>query len=127
MKLNGLTPSLLVDNIRTTVDFYHSNFGFEVLTTMPTGDAYEWAMVKRNDVVLMFQAKSALKGKMANVTGSKTGAGISLHIAMEGVEDLFNDVYEEVEMVCELDESPSGGMEFTILDPNGYLVTFSGN
>ncbi len=126
MKLNGLTPSLLVDNIRQTVDFYHNNFGFEVLTTMPTGDAYEWAMMKRNDVVMMFQAKSALKGKMTNVSAGQSGAGISLHIAMEGVQDLFEEVYDDVEMVCELDESPSGGMEFTILDPNGYLVTFSG-
>lgn len=125
MELQGLTPSLLVDNIRHTVDFYHTNFGFEVLTTMPQGEAYEWAMVKRNEVVLMFQAKSALKGKLASAVG-QAGAGISLHIAMEGVQQLFEDVYDEVEMVCELDESPSGGMEFTILDPNGYLVTFSG-
>ena len=126
MQFSALTPSLLVDDIHETVEYYQTHFGFETLQALPNAsEAMECALMKRNSVVLMFQCKANLKSKLANRVSSTTGAGISLMIEVDDAGELFDSVLDKVELVTELEESTAGGLEFSVLDPNGYLITFT--
>ena len=60
MELKSLTPNLMVQNVNDTVHYYQENLGFTLLETVPKEGPLDWAMLKRNEVVIMFQSKRSM-------------------------------------------------------------------
>jgi len=56
MGLKSLTPNLMVNDVEETIEYYTDILGFTLLMTVPETGKLDWAMVKRNDVVIMFQS-----------------------------------------------------------------------
>jgi len=125
MKFTGLIPSLLVEDIDETMDFYRTHFGFEVLSQLPSASDCQWALMKRNDVVVMFQSKASIRPDLAKAIPSSPGGGMSLFIKVDQVADLYDAVVDQTEMVGHLEQGVNGHLEFTLVDPNGYFITFS--
>ena len=115
--LKKLTPDLAVQDVRRTIEFYRDVLGFEVRGTVPdSSDAerYDWAMVSRGGVTLMFEPRDAA-----------IGDALLLYTEVDGVEALRAELDGKVEIVEDLHDTFYGTREFSFRDCNGYLISFS--
>lgn len=126
MKLNSLTPNLMVNDVEETIEFYTDILGFTVLMTVPETGKLDWAMVKRNDVVMMFQTKKSLSSELPRLAGEKPGGGLTFYIKVDRISELHEELYNnEVEIISDLESTFYNTLEFSIVDLNGYVLTFS--
>ena len=126
MKLNSLTPNLMVNDVEETVEYYTDVLGFTLLMTVPETGKLDWAMVKRNDVVLMFQTKKSLASDLPRMAGEKPGGGLTFYIKVDRITEIHEELFNnEVEIISELESTFYNTIEFSVVDVNGYVLTFS--
>ena len=127
MELESLTPNLMVQNVNDKVHYYQENLGFTLLETVPKEGPLDWAMLKRNEVVIMFQSKRSMVKDLPRFEKQNPGGGFTLYIKMKEVHELYYELLETAEIVSEIEDTFYGTTEFSITDPNGYVLTFSEN
>lgn len=126
MKLNSLTPNLMVNDVEETLEYYTDILGFTVLMTVPEKGKLDWAMVKRNDVVMMFQSKKSLSSELPRLAGEKPGGGLTFYIKVDRITELHEQLFHnEVEIISDLESTFYNTIEFSVVDINGYVLTFS--
>lgn len=126
MKLNSLTPNLMVNDVEETIEYYTDILGFTVLMTVPETGKLDWAMVKRNDVLMMFQSKKSLSSELPRLAGEKPGGGLTFYIKVDRITELHEELFNnEVEIISDLESTFYNTIEFSIVDVNGYVLTFS--
>lgn len=126
MALNTLTPNLMVNDVEETIEYYTDILGFTLLKTVPEKGNPDWAMVKRNDVILMFQSAKSLKDELPKLKSKKPGGGLTFYIKVDRITELHEELVEnEVEIIADLESTFYDTIEFSIIDNNGYVLTFS--
>lgn len=126
MTLNSLTPNLMVNDVEETIEYYTDILGFTVLMTVPETGKLDWAMVKRNDVLMMFQSKKSLSSELPRLAGEKPGGGLTFYIKVDRITELHEELFNnEVEIISDLESTFYNTIEFSIVDVNGYVLTFS--
>lgn len=126
MALNSLTPNLMVNDVEETIEYYTDILGFTLLMTVPETGKLDWAMVKRNDVVLMFQTTKSLKEGVPRLAGEKPGGGLTFYIKVDRITEIHEElVNSEAEIISDLESTFYNTIEFSIADINGYVLTFS--
>ena len=123
--LKKLTPNLMVENVAETLAFYREGLGFEVVTTLPEQEPFDFAIVKRDAVELMFQSRPSLSENVPALTGSPIGASQTFYIEVTGIRDLYESLREKVEIVVDFHTTFYGTQEFYFRDLNGYILSFS--
>ena len=123
--LKKLTPNLMVENVAETLAFYRETLGFEIVTTLPEKEPFDFAIVHRDGVELMFQSRLSLSENVPALTGSAIGASQTFYIEVEGIRDLYEALREKVEIVVDFHTTFYGTQEFYFRDPNGYILSFS--
>jgi uncharacterized glyoxalase superfamily protein PhnB len=123
--LKKLTPNLMVEDVARTLAFYRDLLGFEVLTTLPEQEPFDFAIVQRDGVELMFQSRASLSDNVPTLTGAPIGASQTFYIEVEGVRDLYQALHEQVEIVVDFHTTFYGTQEFYFRDINGYILSFS--
>ena len=123
----SLTPNLMVENVNETLNYYRGVLGFEMISSVPATEEGElaWAMVRKDDVELMFQEEDNLKKDLPELRHEEPGGGFTLFLKMEGINALYDQLYEKADIVDEMRETFYGMREFTIRDVNGYYITFA--
>ena len=110
MSLNSLTPNLMVNDVEETVEYYTDILGFTLLMTVPETGKLDWAMVKRNDVVIMFQTKKSLSSELPRMAGEKPGGGLTFYIKVDRITEIHEELHNnDVEIISDLEST------FTIL------------
>ncbi len=124
--LKKLTPNLMVEDVARTIAFYRDVLGFQLLATVPPeGDPFNWAMMNRDGVAIMFQSRASLTGEVAALAGVPIGASQTFYIEVEGIEGLYAALKGQVEIVVDLHTTFYGTREFYFRDCNGYILSFS--
>ena len=124
--LNSLTPNLMVNDVEETIEYYTDLLGFTLLRTVPEFGKLDWAMVKRNEVLIMFQSTKSLKNTLPRLKGEKPGGGLTFYIKTDKITELHEELSDNnVEIISELESTFYGTIEFSIVDVNGYILTFS--
>jgi lactoylglutathione lyase len=129
--MKKLTPNLMVADVNATAMFYQQVFGFQIVATVPDmaePDSGKWqfAIITREDVTIMFQNQKTLVEDAPVFLGKPMGGTFTLYIDVEDVRGLFEKVKSKVTLLKEgLYETFYGTTEFTIQDPNGYVLTFA--
>ena len=109
MKVNKLTPNLEVKDIESTVTFYQSVLGFTLVMAVPsTQDAmdesfisdkdYVYALVKKDNVELMFQRTDSFKQDVVLARGLPIGASVSFYMEVNGLDDFFVSIKDKVDV-----------------------------
>ena len=126
MALNTLTPNLMVNDVEETIEYYTDILGFTLLKTVPEVGVIDWAMVKRNNVMLMFQSAKSLKDELPKLKAQKPGGGLTFYIKVDKITELHEELMDnEVEIISDLESTFYDTIEFSIIDINGYILTFS--
>jgi len=124
--LKKLTVNLVVEDVNKTVEFYESILGcFELVATDPKTGKYEWAMMRCEDLEIMFQSKESLIDKIPRYKDMKAGGTVILYIEVDKIEELYEWVRDSVKIVKELHDTPYRMKEFLVEDCNGFIITFA--
>lgn len=122
--LESLAPNLIVNDVNKAVDFYTQRLGFILVMSKPEKGPYEWAMVTKDGVTIMFQTFNSLKDAIQGLE-MPSGSFGTLFIRVTGIEAYYRGLKDKVRVVSELTLTPYAMHEFTIQDPNGYYLTFA--
>jgi uncharacterized glyoxalase superfamily protein PhnB len=118
-----ITPHLIVRDSKAAIDFYQRAFGAQLqggIAYMPNGKVMH-AMIKIGDSFLMLNDEFPEHGVVAPKPGE---TGVSLHIYVEDVDELFNravDAGAQVKMP--LADMFWGDRYGKVLDPFGHQWT----
>lgn len=123
--LKKLTPNLMVEDVARTLNFYREVLGFEVVMTLPEQAPFDFAIMKRDGVELMFQSRTSLSENVPALAGIPIGASQTLYIEVTGLDALYPQLRDRVEIVVDLHTTFYGTQEFYFRDLNGYILSFS--
>ena len=127
MIYQNLTPNLMVSDVAATVEYYEKVLGFQTITTVPSDDKLVFAIVKANNVMLMFQDEQSLKTEYPQLAKCDYKAGLTLYIHVDDILHLYEQLKDKVNIVKELHTTFYGSKDFAIEDCNNYILTFSQN
>ena len=61
VNLESLSPNVIVDDVNSTVEYYSSTLGFNLIASVPESGSYNWAMMMRDGVTIMFQSLKSIQ------------------------------------------------------------------
>jgi len=123
--LKKLTPNLMVEDVARTLAFYQEILGFEAVMTLPETAPFDFAIVRRDHVELMFQSRQSLSENVPALAGSAIGASQTFYIEITGLTDLYQQLQDKLEIVVDLHTTFYGTREVYFRDINGYILSFS--
>ncbi len=118
-----LTPNLLVTDVAQTANFYQSVLGFAIVATVPETAPFNWAMIQRQEVTLMLQARAT--EELAVLKDQPGGGALTLYIDVVNVQELLDDLRGKTPILADLYTTFYGTTEFVIQDPNGFVLVFA--
>ena len=133
--LDSLSPNLFVRDIRSTIEFYKI-LGFSLIMSVPgenvpgenvPGEGERelvWAMVTSGKVTFMFQTFQSLGDTLPQVS-RQDGGSLLFYIKIQQIRAFFGSIKDKVNVVHGLQKTFYGATEFSITDPNNYLLTFA--
>jgi uncharacterized glyoxalase superfamily protein PhnB len=131
-----ITANLMVDNVNETLDFYEGVLGFDMVMAVPEGGReivsnrnadtpLGFAVVKRDEVELMFQSRKSLSQEMPPFADQPLGGSFTLYIEVSNAAELYENVKDKVTILKDLHTTFYGMQEFYIRDRNGCVLTFA--
>jgi uncharacterized glyoxalase superfamily protein PhnB len=122
--MDSLAPNIFTGNMNDTLAFY-KQLGFETVMSMPdNGEDLIWAMMANGSVTFMFQTFASLGEELPQIS-RKDGGSLLFYINVKGIRQFFEDIKDKVTVLKGLEKAFYGPVEFSILDNNGYVLTFA--
>ncbi len=131
-----MSPNMMVEDVQRTIKFYRDLIGFdfvmavpmdrrEVLMETPGNERLAYAMMKRGNVEMMFQARESLSEDIPAFLGVGVGASVSFYFEVENIQEHYEKLKDKVTVVKAISTTWYGMREFYIKDCNGYILGFS--
>jgi len=132
MAFKKLTPNLMVEDVRKSVEFYTDVQGFKlnmfvsensktIENHLEGGKKYVYAMVSRDEVYFMLMKKDIFEEDLPMLKGTPIGASVSFYIEVDDINAVYDEIKEKTEIAKGLETTWYGMQEFYIKDCNGYI------
>lgn len=127
----GVIPILFCNDVGAALQFYKNSLGWEEQMSMPgpDGQTIIHAMVGHgtNAIMLGHQDTAGHEPWKAGFAANHHGTGAQLYIMTENIDDYYNQVKNNpgTNIVMELEDQFWGDRIFSVLDNNGYYITFA--
>ena len=122
VKLNKLSPVLVVDAIEPCLSFWVDRLGFTRIAEVPEGDRLGFVILQKDGIEVMYQSRESVRKDipaMANVPAG--GTNLSIHVAdVAAVERAV----QGVEVVVPRRKTFYGADEIGVREPGGNAVIF---
>ena len=118
-----LSPTIAVRDMKRTLGFYRDSLGFQLGMTFPDPGNPEYADMSKDGMVLMF-----LPARNCGIDPSeKLGTGVNLYMEIDGdIDEYYRELKSKgVNIAIDIKDEPFGIRDFTVADPDGYLLTFN--
>lgn len=92
--------------------------------TVPEQGDPVWAMMTCGKVTFMFQSFESLKDDLPQISRQE-GGSLLLYIQIKDIRKFYEQVKDHVPIIKGLEKTFYGATEFSILDINGYILTFA--
>ncbi|AUP81559.1 VOC family protein [Flavivirga eckloniae] len=125
MKLESLSPNIMVANVNETLDYYTNVLGFKLIDTNPESGKFEWGYVMLDNVGMMFQEETSLKNEYPELKDLNIGGALTFYIRIGKINELYEKLDGKVNIIKPMNRTFYGTNEFAIMDLNGYILTFS--
>lgn len=118
---------LSVSDLATTEAFYAGLLDLPVQRAITPPGAPEHLVLISEEFQVIFVEDKAV-GQLhpileARIAGFPKGVGMTMHLAVEGIGDIYQELLEEdIEILYPLELKPYGTLELWCFDPDGYLV-----
>jgi uncharacterized glyoxalase superfamily protein PhnB len=121
----NLTPNLMVENMDTTISYYRKILNFELLMSNPEQKPFDWAMMQRGNVTLMFQTKKSLGDELADMKEMPVGGSLTFYVDVKNIKNLYEQLKGKADIKKNLHDTFYGMKEFVLRDCNGYMIVFA--
>lgn len=121
--MDSLSPNIFVKDISETIRFYEL-LGFQLVMKVPEEGPLVWAMMNCGKVNFMFQTFESLGSELPEISRQE-GGSLLLYIQTKGIRAFFDKVKDKIKVIKGLEKTFYGATEFSILDNNGYVLTFA--
>ncbi len=121
--MEALTPNIFVRDINETIDFY-KELGFNTVMSVPEKGDFVWVMMSCGNVSMMFQTFDSLGSELPEVSRAD-GGSLLLYIRTQNIRQFHEKLKEKVTIIKGLEKTFYGATEFSVLDNNGYVLTFA--
>jgi len=121
--MESLAPNIFVKDMNATIAFY-KQLGFEKVMSVPEEGDYDWAMMRNGEVNFMFQTFKSL-GDVLPEINRKDGGSLLFYIRLKGIRVFHDKIKNKAKVIVELNKTFYGATEFSIVDNNGYVLTFA--
>lgn len=126
MKLQKLTPNLVVRDVAAAMEFYRSVLGFQPAITVPEQAPYVFGSVTSGSVEIFFNDHKAVAEDYPALTAKGVGGSLTLFMEVEGIEGILAAVKKSgAKITMPLKEQFYGMREFAFEDPEGWVVTIA--
>jgi len=119
MAIKTLIPSLLVDSIDETVNYYSEILGFKLERKNPY-----WAHLSMEAAQLYLTLKDSVLGFLPEMKNKALGGTFTLYISVDEIDDYYNRVKDLVCVSMPIHTTDYGIKEFQVRDINGYILDF---
>lgn len=117
-----LEPLIYVSDLNKSISFYTELLGFKLGELYPNREEATYAPIFIDDYKLMLVlARDSNKKFFPNGLG---GSGTQLFIQVEDVGSVWEKTKDEGRVIDPIESKSWGDREFTIKDPDGYLISF---
>lgn len=118
---------LCVADLGTTEAFYAGILDLPLQRPVTTPGAPEHLLLETDECQIIFVEDTAVAQLhpilQARLEGFPRGVGMTIHLAVEGIADIYQELLEEdLEILYPLERKPYGTYELWCFDPDGYLV-----
>lgn len=121
--MNSITPNIFVKDIDQTIAYY-TQLGFTLVMKVPEQGELVWAMMTCGTVSFMFQTFESLKNDLPMIS-RQNGGSLLLYVQTTAIRKFFDQIKDHVKVIKGLEKTFYGATEFSIEDPNGYVLTFA--
>lgn len=122
-----LTIQLCVSDLGTTEAFYAGILDLPLQRPVTAMGAPELLLLETDGFRVIFVEDAAVAQLhpvlQARLEGFPRGVGMTLHLVVEGIEEIYQELLEEdLEILYPLERKPYGTYELWCFDPDGYLI-----
>jgi len=121
--MESISPNIFVEDIDKTIAFYRA-LDFELVMTVPETAPFNWAMMTCGSVAFMFQTFESLGSELQEIK-RENGGSLLFYIKTKGIRAFYEKVKNGGSVVKGLEKTFYGATEFSLVDNNGYLLTFA--
>jgi len=123
--MKTISPNIFVKDLKKTIEFY-MKLGFNLSLSVPESGDLAWAMMTCGKVNFMFQTFESLGNELPEIS-RQNGGSLLLYIQIEEIRSFHDKIKNKVKILKGLEKTFYGATEFSILDLNGYILTFAEN
>lgn len=118
---------LSVADLDTTEAFYGGILDLPVQRALTSFGAPEHLLLPLGETKVIFVEQEEVSRRHpvleARLQAFPLGVGMTLHVEVQGIEDIYQELLEEeLEVLYPLELKPYGTRELWCFDPDGYLV-----
>ena len=123
----SISIQIAVADLDATEAFYAGILELDVMRALTVRGAPEHLFLKHDGVEIIFVEEEAVMRAHPVLSerfeGFPRGVGMTLHVTVDGIDDVYGAVLEEeLEVLYPLERRPYGVKEFWCFDPDGYLL-----
>jgi uncharacterized glyoxalase superfamily protein PhnB len=122
VKLNKLSPVLVVDAIEPCLSFWIDRLGFTKLAEVPDGDRLGFVILEKDGIEVMYQSRESVRKDIPALADVPAGA-TSLYIDVADVAAVERAV-KGAEVVVPRRKTSYGADEIGVREPAGNAVIF---
>ena len=121
--MGDISPLLAVRDVKKTIDFYTNSLGFKLGMTFPDAANPEYADLTKDGMTLMFIPAQDLGIGEAE----KRGVGVNLYMQIDGdIDEYYQELKQRgAPIATDIKDEPYGIRDFSVVDPDGYELTFN--
>lgn len=125
--MQTIFPNLMVQNIEQTIAWYKKNLQATLKMSVPkqsNPDLMRFATLTIEGNDLMLQDLEDIENKYPVIKGQVSHSnGVALNIQVKDAQQIYEKLRKEVEVIAQPQDMFYGMREFTMRDPDGYLIT----
>jgi len=126
MRVQKLTPNLIVRDVAASMDFYHTVLGLEPAIKVPDQPPYVFGSVANGSVEIFFNDQKAVAEDYPPLGARPIGGSLTQFLEVEGIEEVMASVQTAgAKIVMPLKEQFYGMREFAFEDPEGWIITIA--
>jgi uncharacterized glyoxalase superfamily protein PhnB len=122
--METVSPNIFVTDMQATIAYYQK-LDFHVVTSVPDENGTMiFVLMMNGATTFMFQTFKSIENQLP-VVNRTPGGSLLLYIKMKGIRAFFDKVKDRVAILSGLEKTFYGATEFSVIDPNNFLLTFA--
>ena len=124
VKLNKLSPVLVVDAIEPCLSFWVDRLGFTRVAEVPDGDRLGFVILQKDGIEVMYQTRASVVADHPGMAADLNGHSIVLFLTVDDLDQVAKAV-AGAPLVKPRHKTFYGSEEIYVKEPGGHTVGFA--